>query len=104
MNKKLPENFNTENCRYVGDDDFGLYYFVTKKGWLKPLWYTTAVFRLREYILPKDWMTDRGPSSTEEKAWLVGKTVAEQLYEEWRPTWKETYLAMRDLWDSHDQG
>jgi hypothetical protein len=96
--KKLPGNFNTKNCRYVGDDDFGLYYFVTKKGLLKPLWYTTAVFRLREYILPKDWMIDRGPTSTEANAWLVGKTVAEKLYKESRPTWKETYEAIRDIW------
>jgi hypothetical protein len=91
MKKELPKNFNINTCRYVGDEDFGLYYYVREKGWLKRGWYTTAVFRLREYILPKDWMIDRGPSRTEEDAWLVGKTVAEQLYEEWRPSWEQVY-------------
>ena len=97
MKKKLPKNFNSNNCRYVGDEDFGLYYDVRKKGWLKKGWYTTVVFRLREYIVPRDWMIDRGPSRTEEDAWLVGKKVAEQLYEERLPSWKETYHSMSRL-------
>ena len=97
MNKKLPKDFNTNNCRYIGDEDFGLYYYVRKKGWLKSGLYTTAVFRLREYIIPKDWMIDRGPSGTEDNAWLVGKRVAEQLYEEQRPSWKQMYQDIRSF-------
>jgi hypothetical protein len=43
-------------------------------------------------IYPTQRLDDRScPSRTEENAWLVGKSVAEQLYEEWRPSWKQMY-------------